>query len=136
MRISVEKVCDLIEHVRMLDVKEGDTDAASGSNAVDDGMTDVLTDTPDDPSEQEIRSFLNGLNADERHDLVALVWVGRGDFDAAEWTDAVANAEERDGRDTADYLIGIPNLADLLGEGLNALGRTCEDRSARSDARE
>jgi hypothetical protein len=133
MRIALDKVCELIVRARMLDVKEGDTDAASGSNAVDDGMTDVLTDDGGDATEQEIRSFVHGLNDDERHDLVALVWVGRGDFDGAEWGDAVANAAERGAGDTADYLIGIPNLGDLLDEGLAALGRSCADAAAEGD---
>jgi hypothetical protein len=33
--------------------------------------------------------------------------------------------EEASSLSTADWLIGIPNLADLLDEGLNAMGRSC-----------
>ncbi len=62
--------------------------------------------------------------------VCALVWIGRGDYDPAEWPDVVRAAREREttaGNDTADYLLGIPNLADLLDEGLAALGRSCAE---------
>jgi Protein of unknown function (DUF3775) len=69
-----------------------------------------------------------GLNDDERADLIALVYIGRGDMEPEEWGAAVRLAREREeasSASTADWLIGIPNLADLLDEGLNAMGRSC-----------
>ena len=125
MDIALDKVCELILRARAVDVKEGATDPDSGSNAIDDGMADVLVESPDDPSEEEIREFIAGLNDDERHDLVAITWIGRGDFEPEEWSEALRTAREREQRDTADYLLGIPNLGDLLDEGLAALGRSC-----------
>ena len=85
MDIALDKVCDLIVRARAVDVKEGMTDPASGSNPIDDGSLDVLTDAPDDMTEAEIRDVISGLNEDERHDLIALVYVGRGDFEPEEW---------------------------------------------------
>lgn len=125
MDIALDKVCEIILHARAVDVKEGVTDPASGSNAFDDGSTDVLTDSGDDLTETELRDVLSGLNEDERHDLVALVYVGRGDMEPEEWGDAIRLARERDVGRTADYLLGMPNLGDLLDEGLAALGRSC-----------
>ena len=125
MDIALDKVCELILRARAVDVKEGVTDPDSGSNAIDDGMAGVLSEGGDDPSEEEIREFIAGLNDDERHDLVAIVWIGRGDFEAEEWSEALRTAREREQGDTADYLLGIPNLADLLDEGLASLGRSC-----------
>jgi hypothetical protein len=125
MDIALDKVCELILRARAVDVKEGDTDPDSGSNAIDDGMADVLIEGSDDPSEEEIREFIAGLNDDERHDLVAITWIGRGDFEPEEWGEALRTARERELRNTADYLLGIPNLPDLLDEGLAALGRSC-----------
>ena len=126
MDIALDKVCELILRAKAIDVKEGITDPDSGSNAIDDGSTDVLTDSGDDLTEAEVREVIAGLNDDERHDLVALVYIGRGDMEPEEWRDAVRLARERDGTgDTADYLLGIPNLGDLLDEGLAALGRSC-----------
>lgn len=125
MDIALDKVCELILRAREFDVKEGMTDPDSGSNAIDDGSTDVLTSDADDSTEEQIREFIAGLNDDEQHDLVAITWIGRGDFDAEEWGDALRTARERDATPTADYLLGIPNLGDLLDEGLATLGRSC-----------
>jgi hypothetical protein len=128
MDIALDKVCDLIARVRAIDVKEGATDPDSGSNPIDDGDVDALTENPDDATEQEIRDVIAGLNDDERADLIALVYIGRGDMDPEEWGAAVRLAREREqasSSDTADYLLGIPNLGDLLDEALAAMGRSC-----------
>ena len=128
MDIALDKVCDLILRARAIDVKEGITDPDSGSNPIDDGNLDSLTAAPDDATEEEVREFISGLNDDERHDLMALVYIGRGDMEPEEWGAAVRLAREREDAaslPTADWLIGIPNLADLLDEGLALLGRSC-----------
>ena len=125
MDIALDKVCELIIRARAIDVKEADTDPDSGSNAIDDGSTDVLTGDPDDSTEEQIREFIAGLNDDERHDLVAITWIGRGDYDAEDWAEALRTARDREQGSTADYLLGIPNLGDLLDEGLATLGRSC-----------
>jgi hypothetical protein len=128
MDIALDKVCEFIIRAKAIDVKEGETDPASGSNPIDDGSLDALTTTPDDATEQEMRDVIAGLNDDERADLIALVYIGRGDMEPEEWGDAVRLAKEREDSSsvsTADWLIGIPNLGDLLDEGLAAMGRSC-----------
>ena len=128
MDIALDKVCELILRARAIDVKEGLTDPASGSNPTDDGSIDALMASPDDTTEEEVRDVIAGLNDDERADLIALVYIGRGDMEPEEWGAAVRLAREREEASsisTADWLIGIPNLADLLDEGVNAMGRSC-----------
>ena len=85
MDIALDKVCELILRARAIDVKEGITDPDSGSNPIDDGNLDSLTSSPDDATEEEVREFIAGLNDDERHDLMALVYIGRGDMEPEEW---------------------------------------------------
>ncbi len=129
MDIALDKVCELILRARAIDVKEAETDPDSGSNPIDDGSRDVLTTMPDDATEEELREVIFGLNDDERANLIALVYVGRGDMEPEEWSDAVRLAREREAKaslPTADWLIGIPNLGDLLEEGLAAMGRSCD----------
>jgi hypothetical protein len=128
MDIALDKVCDVIIRARAIDVKEGVTDPASGSNPIDDGNLDSLMASPDDSTEEELRDVIAGLNEDERADLIALVYIGRGDMEPEEWGDAVRLAKEREDAmsiTAADWLIGIPNLGDLLDEGLAAMGRSC-----------
>jgi hypothetical protein len=128
MDIALDKVCEIILRAKAIDVKEGMTDPASGSNPIDDGNLDSLVESPDDATEQELRDVMAGLNDDERADLIALVYIGRGDMEPEEWGDAVRLAKERESAasiTTADWLLGIPNLGDLLDEGLAAMGRSC-----------
>ena len=128
MDIALDKVCELILRARAIDVKEGITDPASGSNPTDDGSIDALTASPDDATEDEVRDVIAGLNDDERADLIALVYIGRGDLEPEEWGDAVRLAKEREDAmsiSAADWLLGIPNLGDLLDEGLALMGRSC-----------
>ena len=76
----------------------------------------------EDLTERELRALIEDLNIDEASELVALAWVGRGDYDAAEWADALAAARQQSARRTARYLLGMPMLGDYLEEGLEAIG--------------
>lgn len=76
----------------------------------------------DDMTEDELRSLIGDLNVDEAAALVALVWIGRGDFSGGEWEEALAAARGRANKRTADYLLGMPMLGDWLEEGLEAVG--------------
>jgi Protein of unknown function (DUF3775) len=87
LSISPEKVCFFALKAREFDVKDVVTDPDSGSNASDDAMISVLEDHPDDPTHQELRSFIDALTEDEQVDLVALTWLGRGDGTIDEWDD-------------------------------------------------
>ncbi|GGK31063.1 DUF3775 domain-containing protein [Salinarimonas ramus] len=128
MEIALEKVCDLIVHARAYDVKEGPTDPDSGSNETDDRNFGSLAEGGTDRGEEEMRLVIEGLDVDEQASLIALVFVGRGDMEPAEWPDAFRLAHERLAAGSlkpSDYLMGIPNLGDLLDEGLAGLGMSC-----------
>jgi hypothetical protein len=75
-----------------------------------------------DLSEEELRELIADLNVDESAELVAIAWVGRGDFDAADFDQAVEEARSRGMKGAASYLIGLPLLADYLENGLETLG--------------
>jgi hypothetical protein len=70
----------------------------------------------------EFRAIVEDLEPDQQQHVVALMWLGRGDFEAEEWDEVVALAEERWSEDTATYLLSHPMLADELEAGLAALG--------------
>ena len=131
LSISPEKVCFFILKAREFDVKDAVSDPDSGSNASDDAMIDVLEDHPDDPTQQELRSFIDALTEDEQVDLVALTWLGRGDGTIDEWDDLRAEAARLHNNRTAAYLMGKPMLGDHLEEGLSQFGLSCEDFQPR-----
>ena len=59
--------------------------------------------------------------------LVALMWVGRGDYLLGEWEEALEYAEEAWTEHTAEYLIGTPLLADYLAEALQQFETEADD---------
>ncbi len=71
-----------------------------------------------DPGYQRLKGAIEDLDPDQQMTLVAMMWVGRGDYTAAEWDEALQFAEENWTTHTADYLIGTPLLADYLAEAL------------------
>jgi len=62
------------------------------------------------------------MDEDEQCELVALALVGRGDFQAQEWADAVRLAREQREGPTDRYLPGMPLLAAHLEAGPDAFG--------------
>lgn len=76
----------------------------------------------EDLTEKELRQLIDDLNVDEAAELIALMWIGRGDHDAVEWNEVVAEARQRGNKRTSDYLLGMPMLGDWLEEGLEAIG--------------
>ncbi|MEM6461512.1 MAG: DUF3775 domain-containing protein [Pseudomonadota bacterium] len=127
MEISLEKVCFTIVKARAFDVKDAVTDPDPGSNASDDAMYSVLESHRDDPVEEELTSFISSLTVDEQIDLVTLTWLGREDYDRTDWDDIRSQAADAHNERTAQYLLGIPLLADYLEEGLSLMGHSCEE---------
>jgi hypothetical protein len=74
------------------------------------------------PGSGELHDFIDGLNDDEKAQLTALAWVGRGAFEPEDFDEAVATAAAEATTPTADYLMGMPHLAENLEAGLDALG--------------
>ena len=69
----------------------------------------------------ELHAFIDALNDDEKAHLVALAWVGRGAFEPEDFDEAVATAFAEATTPTADYLMGMPHLAENLEAGLEAM---------------
>lgn len=130
LAISPEKVCFIAIKAKQFDGKVQPAEPDEGSNAADEQFRDVLEDLPDDPVVSEIAASIRGLNEEEMSNLIALVMVGRGDFDADSWDEAMAEAEGEPDRRRPHWFLGIPLLGDFLEEGLNAMGYSCEDVEA------
>lgn len=126
LQISPEKVCFVIIKAREFDAKDEVTEPDPGSNPSDDMMASVLEDHGDDPVVEELTSVINDMTEDEQIDLVALAWLGRGDYTAADWPEVRKEAAQAHNQRTARYLLGTPMLGDFLEEGLSTLGYSCE----------
>ena len=125
LRISTEKVCDLIEAARELAGKVAPT-AGDRTTTGDDSKLVTIEDYPgEDERRREMVEFIAGLNVEEQTDLLALIWLGRGDYEIDEWDDAIAEAEARIAARDPDYMIGDSALPEYLGDGLEAFDRTC-----------
>lgn len=121
--ISLEAVAAIVDAARA--VQEGEE---SGALAREEDEEEGL-DAEDDENmdEDALRAFIADLNEDEQASLIALAWIGRGDYSGEEWDEARSLAKERNIRDTADYLLGIDMLGDMIEEGLAELGLSLED---------
>lgn len=120
--IDRETLAFIILKARAFDALVGADDPSDASDSVDDRFVDALEDEADNPTQRELRAAIAGLNSDACAQLVALAWLGRGDYEAAEWGEAVEAARSRAETSTARYLMGIPLLADFIEDGADKLG--------------
>jgi uncharacterized protein DUF3775 len=97
---------------------EVELDGNAHDTHLHDGLAEEET---EDQTERELRQIIRELNVDEAAELIALTWIGRGDYEADEFATAVAEARQRNYR-PARYLLGMPMLGDWLEEGLEAIG--------------
>lgn len=80
-----------------------------------------------DRAEGELQAFIDNLPEEEATSLVALMWIGRGTFDAEDLEEALTTAREEADHPASVYLLGSPHLSDHLEAGLEALGLSALD---------
>jgi Protein of unknown function (DUF3775) len=127
LAIPLEKLAYIITKAREFDVEVPPVDEESGSNPSDDAEWDVLQSGADNPTYQELVDAINSLSDPERIELLALTWLGRGDYSKEDWREALEEARRIHDEKETDYLVGTPLLADYLEEGLSELGYSIED---------
>ncbi len=122
LTISTENVRSIIVKAREFEVRGQATDPEAESDPADRPTAAVLETKSDDDTLPELRAFINALGEEEQTDLVALMWLGRGDGTLEDWIDLRGEAERQHNGRTAAYLLGEPLLADYLEEGLSSFG--------------
>ena len=118
--VDRETLAYIVLKARAYDELTPNDDPDDGSDAIDDGFVDALEDTRGNPVGRELRAAIAGLDVDAQTSLVALVWMGRGDF--ASWKDAYHAARARAEAPTWRYLMGEPLLGDYLEGGAEQIG--------------
>lgn len=121
--ISLESVAAIVDAARA--VQESEESGADAREEEDEEGLDA--DDDENMDEDALRAFIAELNEDEQASLIALAWIGRGDYTGEEFEEARTLAKERNIRDAAEYLLGIELLADMLEEGLDELGLSLDD---------
>lgn len=75
-----------------------------------------------DPEYQNLLATINNLPPDQQATLVALMYVGQGDFKKSELAEAFNVAQNQLTRHIGQYLLSQPNVINHIENGLNILG--------------
>lgn len=130
LSINPETIRMLVQKTRAANAASDDTfeDGHEGDVEFDpDTLTEghhhegLAEEESDDMSAEELTELIDDLNVDEAAELVAIAWIGRGDYEAGDFTSTVDEARNRAFGPTSKYLLGMPMLADYLEAGLDAL---------------
>ncbi len=127
LSVNPETICFLINKAHEFHAKEGVVIPEVPNSPADDWGRQVLADHIDDFSYQEMLYAINDLEPDQASELLALVWLGRGDYEAEEWESAVNDARDSWDEQTITNMIATPLVADYLTEGLELLDYRCEE---------
>jgi hypothetical protein len=129
----LETYCRLILRAKEMEAQVPAQDPEEEPDNIDDvddegedQTLSVLADEINTGVEEEVRATLDDLADDQLSETLALAWVGRGTFDASEWEDACAEANEIDPESAIDELLDMPLLAAYLEAGLAAFDYSCD----------
>ena len=127
LNVNPQTVCFII--TRAKEFQSDETSVTSDDVPVQDSEwpDEALQAHGTDTSYREIKAVVDDLEPDQQAALVALMWLGRGDYDADDWDTAYAEAADNLTPRTAEYLLATPLVAEYLAEGLALLGYDCED---------
>jgi Protein of unknown function (DUF3775) len=123
LSISPEKVFFIVSKARQFEMEASEPDLISDLEDDDAGEGRVGRDT----DLTELSGFISDLNVDEQIDLVALMWLGRGDGDLDSFRDLRNEAADAHNNRTAAYVLGTPMFADYLEEAMSMFGLSSED---------
>jgi hypothetical protein len=127
LNIDLETVCYIIAKAREFQAKEEVVIPELFPDSPSENWArQVLADHAGDPTLQEASAAINALNDDELDELVALMWLGRGDYLLDDWNTALADAALARSDHTPTYLLAHPEVAFYLEEGLARHGLSCD----------
>lgn len=122
MSINPAYLRRIILKTRAIMAREGLVTPEIGGNPSDDEIPATLQEQPDDLLRQEMMEELDALDVDHQNELVALMWIGREDYEPGEWAEVLERANRRREGPTSEYLLSHPLVADYWADGLDLLG--------------
>ncbi|WP_300528358.1 DUF3775 domain-containing protein [Maricaulis sp.] len=121
MNIAENAVRGLILRARGYDGKEQIEDLERDPDTDETDAVENLQTGAHDAGRDEIEAWIDGLDEEAQAELVALYWIGRGDYDGRDFPRAVEDARGRRSTPTANYLLGAPLMGDYIELGLDAV---------------
>jgi hypothetical protein len=149
--MPLETLKTIIERAREYEFVDEDQDFAEDDEEEDDEADSELDDDDDDErsieladdddddeeseedgdeldeDDEEFEGILEALKPEELAELLALSWVGEGDYDGSNWDEAMGSARALSTDDVIVELAENPLLADAIERGLVALGYRISD---------
>lgn len=126
----LETICRIIVLAQEWDAQvpatESDDIDENETMTADDDPYDVMIDEKNEAVEAELQAIFDDLAEDQLAEVLALAWVGRGTFDASDWSDAIEAANDGESDDVVDQLMDMPMLAAYLEAGLAAFDLSCD----------
>ena len=122
LSIPTDVMRELITRTRAIQGREAEVDPDPGSNPSDDKAIDAIQEAPDDLTRTEVLNVIRDLHVDQKAELVALLWLGRGDAEPAEWEETLKLAADQREVAPERYLLSQPLVAEHWAEGLERLG--------------
>lgn len=123
IELNPENVRFIIQKSREFQVDHEADDVESPADLEDlDALEAHDADLDEELADDELVAAIDDLEPDQQIELVALMWLGRGDYDIEQWGETLADARAAWNGRTADYLLGTPLVADYLEEGLSLHG--------------
>jgi hypothetical protein len=127
----LETLCRIILRAREYEAQTVDYADDEDADDVDDeqeGTLSVLEDDINSSVEEELVAVFEDLGEDQLAEVIAFCWVGQGTYEAADWDEAMTEAQElvNDGTEGAiEELMEQPMLASVLEAGLAAFDLSC-----------
>ncbi|KGP63252.1 hypothetical protein EP47_02890 [Legionella norrlandica] len=127
LNINPETVCLIIAKAKEFHAKEEVTfSEQTPDSEYEYDWSQILADHVDDLSYIEVSKAIEGLDPNQQTDLLALMYIGRGDFDVSEWSAAHREASNNLLPNLTDYLFSKPLIAYYLEKALESLGYSCD----------
>ena len=129
----LDTLCRIVLQAREYEAQTAsDYDRGEDPDNVDDeqeGTLSVLEDEINDSVEEELRAVFEDLGEDQLAEVIAFCWVGQGTYEAADWDEAMQEAQDLVGEsneEAIDELMEQPMLASVLESGLAAFDLSCD----------
>ncbi|MDP3493256.1 MAG: DUF3775 domain-containing protein [Hyphomonadaceae bacterium] len=130
--VSLERLAEIVLLARQ---RDSDTRSMADGDGAESKSVEMAPRRRDEKVMHELREAISALPRDEQVVLIALAWIGRGDFGSHEFDEALTRAFDRRDGLPADYLLSLPMLGDVLELGVKSCGAELDGYSASNSAR-